>query len=94
MKKSMPHVKPAWKNWQLLTEKGRQLWAFKPDSKHLNDHLHHADDVSDEEIAGFNEDFQFDSFSNPNSGDKVYRNSAIGAKYREFVEQIPHSPNP
>ncbi|MGZ8195401.1 MAG: terpene cyclase/mutase family protein [Methylosarcina sp.] len=90
----MPHVKPAWKNWQLLTEKGRQLWAFKPDSKHLNDHLHHADDVSDEEIAGFSEDFQFDSISNPNSGDKVYRNSAIGAKYREFVEQIPHSPNP
>jgi squalene/oxidosqualene cyclase-like protein len=90
----MLQVKHAWKNWQLLTEKGRHIWAFKPGSKNLNEHLHHADNISDEEIAQIAEDFQFDSSGNPNSADKVYRHAAINGKYREFVGPIPQAENP
>jgi squalene/oxidosqualene cyclase-like protein len=90
----MLQVKLAWKNWQLLTEKGRHIWAFKPGSKDLNEHLHHADYISDEEIAQIAEDFQFDSSGNPNSADKVYRHAAINGKYREFSGPIPQAENP
>lgn len=90
----MLHVKPSWKNWHLLTEKGRQIWAFKPRSKDIEEHLHNVDDISDEDIARFAEDFQFDKSGNPNSGDQVFRNTAINAKFREFSGPIPQSSNP
>lgn len=90
----MLHVKPSWKNWHLLTEKGRQIWAFKPRSKDIEEHLHNVDDISDEDIARFAEDFQFDKSGNPNSGDQVFRNTAINAKFREFSGLIPQSSNP
>jgi len=90
----MLHVKPAWKNWQLLTEKGRHIWAFKPGSNPIDTHLQNADAISDEEIAQFAEDFQFDKFNNPNSADKVYRHAAINAKFQEFTGQIPQAENP
>ena len=60
----MLNVKPGWKNWQLLTEKGRHIWAFKPGSKNINDHLQNADTVSDREIDEFNVDFLFDKSNN------------------------------
>ena len=90
----MLNVKSSWKNWQLLTEKGRHIWAFKPVSNNINEHLQNADNISDEEITRFAEDFQFDRFNNPNSGDKVFRNTAINAKFQEFTGQIPQAENP
>lgn len=90
----MLKVKSSWKNWQLLTEKGRHIWAFKPQSKVINEHLKNVDDISDQEIAQFFEDFQFDKFTNPNSGDKVYRYAAINAKFKEFAGQIPQADHP
>ena len=90
----MLNVKPGWKNWQLLTEKGRQIWAFKPGSDSIDEHLHNADSITDEEIAQFAEDFQFDKSGNPNSGDKVFRHQAAGAKFQQFTGQIPQSENP
>jgi len=90
----MPNVKPAWKNWQLLTEKGRHIWAYKPASNAINDHLQNVDKLSDEEITQFAEDFKFDKSNNPNSGDKVFRNTAINAKFHEFTGQIPQAQNP
>lgn len=90
----MLNVKPGWKNWQLLTEKGRQIWAFKPGTNNINEHLKNVDNISDEEITQFAEDFQFDKFNNPNSGDKVFRNTVINAKFQEFTGQIPQSENP
>ena len=90
----MLNVKPSWKNWQLLTEKGRHIWAFKPASNDINKHLENVDNITDEEIARFAEDFQFDKSANPNSGDKVFRNTAINAKFQEFSGQIPQSENP
>ncbi|TAL50098.1 MAG: hypothetical protein EPN89_05260, partial [Methylovulum sp.] len=90
----MPNVNASWKNWQLLTEKGRQIWAFKPSSNNINEHLENVDNITDEEIAQFAEDFQFDKSGNPNSGDKVFRNTAINAKFSEFQGQIPKSQHP
>ena len=90
----MLNEKPGWKNWQLLTEKGRHIWAFKPGSNHINEHLHNADNISDEEITQLAEDFKFDSSNNPNSGDKVFRNAAINTTFREFAGQIPQAENP
>jgi len=90
----MLNVNASWKNWQLLTEKGRQIWAFKPGSNHINAHLENVDNITDEEIAQLAEDFQFDKSGNPNSGDKVFRNTAINAKFSEFRGQIPKSPHP
>ncbi|MFA6163667.1 MAG: terpene cyclase/mutase family protein [Methylobacter sp.] len=90
----MLNVKPSWKNWQLLSEKGRQIWAFKPSSNNINEHLQNVDNITEEEIAQFAEDFQFDKSSNPNSGDKVFRNTAINEKFKEFSGQIPQSENP
>lgn len=90
----MLNVKPSWKNWQLFTDKGRHIWAFKPVSNNIDAHLHNADNVSDEDITRFAEDFQFDKSGNPNSGDQVFRNIAINAKFREFEGQIPQADNP
>jgi lanosterol synthase len=90
----MLNVKKSWKNWQLLTEKGRHIWAFKSESKNMSKHLQHADNISTEEIKQFAQDFQFDKFSNPNSGDKVFRNAAINAKFHEFSGKIPQSEDP
>ncbi|UOA09350.1 terpene cyclase/mutase family protein [Methylobacter sp. S3L5C] len=84
----MLKVKSGWKNWQLLTEKGRHIWAFKPGSSNINEHLQNADNVTDEEVIQFTEDFQFDKFSNPNSGDKVYRHAAINEKFQAFAGKI------
>jgi squalene/oxidosqualene cyclase-like protein len=88
----MLNVKPGWKNWQLLTEKGRHIWAFKPSSNNINHHLQNAEAISDQEIAQFQEDFLFDKSNNPNSGDKVFRASTIAANFDEFTGRLPSLP--
>lgn len=90
----MLNVKSGWKNWRLLTDKGRQIWAFKPGSNAISEHLQNADSLSDDDIARMAEDFQFDKFSNPNSGDKVFRHAAMNARFHEFTGQIPQAGNP
>ncbi|MGR8935022.1 MAG: terpene cyclase/mutase family protein [Gammaproteobacteria bacterium] len=87
-------VKSAWKNWQLLTQKGRQIWAFKPASNDIDAHLQNADNITDDEIAQLSEDFRFDASGNPNSADQVFRNASINAKYRGFTGPIPKADNP
>jgi len=91
---SMLNVKPSWKNWQLLTEKGRHIWAFKPGSNPINEHLQNVENITDEEIAQFSADFRFDKSSNPNSGDKVFRHAAINANFKPFSGQMPQTENP
>ena len=85
----MLNVKPSWNSWKLLTEKGRHIWAFKSESNTINEHLKNANTLSEQEIKEFSRDFQFDKASNPNSGDKVYRHSAIREKFTKFKGQIP-----
>ncbi len=89
----MLNVKSSWKNWQLLTEKGRHIWAYRPGSNNINEHLQNVDNIPDDEIAQFAEDFKFDKFNNPNSGDKVFRHTDINAKFQEFTGQIPQAQN-
>lgn len=84
-------VKPAWKKWRLLNDNGRHIWAFKPVSDQIDQHLHNAETVSDEEIAQFAEDFRFDSSINPNSADQVYRHSAISNQYQPFDDLVPQA---
>ena len=90
----MLNVKQAWKNWQLLTEKGRHIWAFKSASSDINEHLQQADNISEQEINQAIADFEFDKSINPNSGDKVFRSSAISSKYQAFNGQIPQVADP
>lgn len=90
----MLSVKPSWKNWQLLTDMGRQVWAYKPSTAAIDGHLANADDINEQEIRQLADDFLFDPVINPNSGDKVFRHAAINAAYREFNGQIPPLANP
>ena len=90
----MLNVKQAWKNWQLLTEKGRHIWAFKSASSDINEHLQQADNISEQEINQAIADFDFDKSVNPNSADKVFRHSAISSKYQAFNGQIPQVVDP
>jgi len=90
----MLNVKQAWKNWQLLAEKGRHIWAFKSASSDINEHLQQADNISEQEINQAIADFEFDKSINPNSGDKVFRHSAINSKYKAFNGQIPQVADP
>ena len=86
-------VKPAWKKWRLLNNHGRHIWAFKPISDQIDQHLHNAETVSEDEIKQFAEDFRFDSSTNPNSGDKVYRHSAINERFQPFSGTSPLADN-
>lgn len=90
---SMLNVKPAWKNWQLFSDKGRHIWAFKPVSQNINEHLHNADAISEAEIAEFGIDFKFNKLDNPNSADQVYRHQAIQQKFSPFTGSIPQAKN-
>ncbi|CCE22463.1 terpene cyclase/mutase family protein [Methylotuvimicrobium alcaliphilum] len=84
-------VKPAWKKWRLLNDHGRHIWAFKPVSDQIDQHLHNAETVSDEEIVQFAEDFRFDSSINPNSADQVYRHCAINNQFQPFDGLLPQA---
>ena len=82
-------IKPSWENWRLLTEKGRQIWAYKCKSGVIGEHLNEVTDFSDAEAKQFTEDFSLDKGVNPNSADKVFRHVAFNEKFRPFGEQIP-----
>ncbi len=90
----MLNVKPSWKNWQLLTEQGRHIWAFKPMSNDINRHLQNADNISEQEIRLAAEDFKFDKQVNPNSGDKVFRSAALESNFQPFSGEAPVLTNP
>ncbi len=87
----MLNVKPAWKNWRLFNDHGRQIWAFKPESNNIAEHLQNADKISDDEIARLGVDFQFDRLANPNSADQVYRHSAINRKFQPYSGPMPQA---
>ena len=69
----MSQENSSWNNWQLLTKKGRQIWAYKPDSQDIAAHLNNADDFSEQELQDFAKDFSFDRQLNPSASDKVFR---------------------
>ncbi|MEM7103538.1 MAG: terpene cyclase/mutase family protein [Bacteroidota bacterium] len=63
-----------WACWQLESEKGRQVWRFKPPENADNQ-------ILEKEI--FNA-FKFNKAQNPNSGDLVYRTRAIQKGFKEL----------
>ena len=87
----MLSMKSSWKNWQLLTDKGRHIWSFKSDSKDIDQHLKNANNITDEEIGQLALDFQFNKTNNPNSGDQVYRHAAVNEKFKAFSGIIPQA---
>ena len=89
----MLQVKPSWKDWKLLTKNGRQIWAYKPDSNNIDDHLRNSSAFSSGEIGRFAEDFHFDKQINPNSGDKVFRDKVINETLQPFNGQTPQIEN-
>ena len=89
----MLEVKPSWKKWRLLTQKGRHTWAFKPKSNDIERHLDNASKLSHDEIQQFTEDFSFDSHNNPNSADQVFRHQCHNAKFRPYSGSRPETKN-
>jgi lanosterol synthase len=89
----MLDVKPSWKNWQLLTQNGRHIWAFKPKSKVIEKYLENISTLSNDETLQFAEDFVFDSQKNPNSADQVFRNQCLNTKFKPFNGSCPEMSN-
>ena len=85
-------IKPSWKNWQLLTDKGRQIWAYRPACNDIEAHLDNSDSCTDAELEQFRVDFKFDKSQNPNSADQVFRNQAIDATFKPYAGEIPAAP--
>ena len=66
-----------WNNWQLKTDHGRQWWDFQlPDSLKgiINSEKDWQKPEGKKYLEKLSEAFIFNKKSNPNSGDKVYRN--------------------
>ncbi len=89
----MIQEKSSWKKWRLLTHNGRHIWAFKPKSTNINDHLQSIKNFTDEEIKGFKKDFYFDKSNNPNSADKVFRSQFLALNSNTFTGQVPQADN-
>jgi lanosterol synthase len=85
----MLEIKPSWKDWQLLTKKGRHIWAYQPDSTDIDRHLENSSIISQSKIQQFSEDFNFDGLKNPNSADKVFRNQWLNNKFKPFTGARP-----
>ena len=89
----MLDVKASWKNWQLLTQNGRHIWAFKPKSRDIKKHLDNASKFSLAEIQQFAKDFVFDKQKNPNSADQIFRHQCLNAKFKQYTGSYPEMKN-
>lgn len=87
-------IKPSWKNWRLLTDNGRQIWACKPSSDDIDAHLDNIDSCTEAEIEQFRVDFNFDKSQNPNSADQVFRHQAIAENFQPYAGEIPAAKDP
>jgi len=85
----MAQQKNSWKLWQLLTENGRQIWAYKPKSAQIEQHLEQADSFSEQELAAFAEDFSFNRNANPSASDQVFRSQKAAENIRAQANKAP-----
>ncbi len=90
----MPQKKSSWNHWNLLTKNGRHVWAFKAESKNIDDHLNNADSFSEQELLAFSKDFAFDRQLNPTSADKVYRQQALQNNSSDYTGNKPLAKTP
>lgn len=58
-----------WRDWAVITDRGRQLWCLRKDKEITEEYLESTD------LA-----FKFDKNTNPNSADKVFRSFALNDK--------------
>ncbi len=89
----MRQKQSSWQDWKLLTNNGRQIWAYKPLSTDLDNHLQNVSELTDETIEHFKKDFKFDKRNNPNSADKVFRGRALTEKTTTLTGQLPKTDN-
>ncbi len=90
----MLEVKASWKNWHLLTQNGRHIWAYKPKSRDIKKHLDNGvSKISSAEIQQFAKDFAFDKQKNPNSADQVFRHQCQNTKFKPFNGSYPEMKN-
>jgi len=90
----MSHQKSHQALWQLLTKNGRQIWAYKPDSNPIEEHLSNAHNFSEQELASFAKDFLFDREKNPSASDAIFRAQMQANNPRLEAQQKPSSKNP
>ncbi len=87
----MPHNESSWDQWKLLTQNGRQVWAYKPTSDDIDRHLDNVEEFSEQERFAFSEDFLFDRKINPTSADKVFRQQAVQKNNTNSSDKKPVS---
>ncbi|BCG63234.1 MAG: lanosterol synthase [Methyloprofundus sp.] len=85
----MPQNKSSWNHWKLLTKNGRQVWAYKPSSQNIDDHLDNAQSFTEQDMRAFNDDFTFDRNINPTSADKVFRHQALVKNSYRYTGKRP-----
>jgi len=90
----MPKQKSSWNYWKLLTKNGRQIWAYKPQSRSIDKHLDKAGDFSEQDLQALNRDFSFDRHANPTSGDKIFRQQALINKVDHYAGEKPQAKDP
>ncbi len=90
----MLQKKSSWNYWKLFTQNGRQIWAFKADSKNIDEHLKNADHYSEQDLQSFSKDFTFDRKSNPTSADKVFRQQALLTNSSRYTGERPEGKTP
>ena len=73
---------------------GRQVWAFKPESQNIDDHLKNADNFTEQELFAFHKDFAFDRQQNPTSGDRVFREQAVDTNSHPYTGKTPRAKTP
>lgn len=80
----MLDVKPSWNFWRLLTDNGKHIWAYKPQSEDLARHLDSVADFKNTVAEQFASDFNFNKTKNPNSADQVFRHQRINQHYQPY----------
>jgi len=90
----MSHQKSHKSLWQLLTKNGRQIWAYKPNSNNIDEHLSNAHNFSEQELSSFAKDFLFDREKNPSASDAIFRAQMQANNPRPETLGKPSSKNP
>ncbi len=85
----MPQNKSSWNHWKLLTKNGRQIWAYKPSSQNIDEHLNNAQSFTEQEMRSLSDDFAFDRNINPTSADKVFRHQSLVKNNTYYTGQHP-----
>ncbi len=79
--------------WSLLTEQGRQVWAYKPKSAHLANHLDNIENFTEKDKQQFQQQFKFNRNDNPSASDKPFRQQMLAKNNKGFQVDKPEANN-